>query len=45
VQSTKDEAAERLEAAGVPGGPVLDTEELLHDPHLVELRARAVIGT
>ncbi len=35
-QYTKYELAERLEAAGVPGGPVLDTAELLHDPHLVE---------
>jgi len=33
---SKYEIAERLEAAGVPGGPVLDTAELLHDPHLVE---------
>ncbi|MGH1492283.1 MAG: CaiB/BaiF CoA transferase family protein [Acidimicrobiales bacterium] len=36
VQYSKYEIAERLEAAGVPGGPVLDTAELLHDPHLVE---------
>jgi formyl-CoA transferase len=35
-QHTKYEVAEKLEAAGVPGGPVLDTAELLHDPHLVE---------
>jgi formyl-CoA transferase len=33
---TKHEVALRLEAAGVPGGPVLDTAELLQDPHLVE---------
>jgi formyl-CoA transferase len=33
---SKYEVAEKLEAAGVPGGPVLDTAELLHDPHLVE---------
>jgi formyl-CoA transferase len=32
---TKHEVAEKLEAAGVPGGPVLDTSELLTDPHLV----------
>ena len=36
AQHSKYEIAERLEAAGVPGGPVLDTAELLHDPHLVE---------
>lgn len=35
-QHAKYEIAERLEAAGVPGGPVLDTAELLNDPHLVE---------
>lgn len=35
-QHTKYEVAERLEAAGVPGGPVLDTAELMRDPHLVE---------
>ncbi len=34
-QYSKYEIAEKLEAAGVPGGPVLDTAELLHDPHLV----------
>ncbi len=33
---SKYEIAEKLETAGVPGGPVLDTAELLHDPHLVE---------
>lgn len=32
----KHEVAERLAAAGVPGGPVLDTAELLTDPHLTE---------
>jgi formyl-CoA transferase len=36
AQYTKYEVAELLEAAGVPGGPVLDTADLLHDPHLVE---------
>ncbi len=36
AQHTKYEIAELLEAAGVPGGPVLDTAELLRDPHLVE---------
>ncbi|MEL7155777.1 MAG: CoA transferase [Actinomycetota bacterium] len=36
AQYSKYEIADRLEAAGVPGGPVLDTAELLHDPHLVE---------
>lgn len=35
-QFSKYEIGEKLEAAGVPGGPVLDTAELLHDPHLVE---------
>ena len=35
-QYTKYEVAELLEAAGVPGGPVLDTTDLLRDPHLVE---------
>jgi len=38
----KHEVAERLEAAGVPGGPVLDTSELLRDPHLV---ARGFVKT
>ncbi|MDH3684169.1 MAG: CoA transferase [Acidimicrobiia bacterium] len=33
---SKYEVAQRLEAAGVPGGPVLDTAELLTDPHLTE---------
>ena len=33
---TKQEATELLEAAGVPGGPVLDTSELLNDPHLTD---------
>ncbi|MCP5026975.1 MAG: formyl-CoA transferase, partial [Actinomycetia bacterium] len=33
---TKYEIAEKLAAVGVPGGPVLDTADLLHDPHLVE---------
>lgn len=33
---TKFEVAEKLEAAGVPGGPVLDTADLHNDPHLVE---------
>ena len=33
---TKHEATELLEAAGVPGGPVLDTSELLNDPHLTD---------
>lgn len=32
----KHEVARLLEAVGVPGGPVLDTAELLHDPHLIE---------
>ena len=32
---TKYEVAAKLEEAGVPGGPVLDTTELLTDPHLV----------
>lgn len=36
IRYSKYEIAEKLEAAGVPGGPVLDTAELLHDPHLVE---------
>ncbi len=36
TEHSKYEIAERLEAAGVPGGPVLDTAELLQDPHLVE---------
>ncbi len=36
ARHSKHELAEILEAAGVPGGPVLDTAELLHDPHLVE---------
>ena len=36
AQLSKYEIAERLEAAGVPGGPVLDTAELMRDPHLVE---------
>lgn len=42
VRYPKHEVAERLAAAGVPGGPVLDTAELLHDPHLV---ARGFIKT
>ena len=33
---TKHEVAELLAAADVPGGPVLDTSELLNDPHLTE---------
>ena len=33
---TKFEVAEKLEAVGVPGGPVLDTADLHHDPHLIE---------
>ena len=36
TQHDKYEIAEKLEAAGVPGGPVLDTAELINDPHLVE---------
>lgn len=32
---SKFEVAERLEAAGVPGGPILDTVEVLNDPHLI----------
>lgn len=39
---SKYELCEKLEAAGVPGGPVLDTAELMHDPHLV---ARGFIKT
>ncbi|MFT5531061.1 MAG: crotonobetainyl-CoA:carnitine CoA-transferase CaiB-like acyl-CoA transferase [Candidatus Poriferisodalaceae bacterium] len=35
-QYTKYEVAELLATAGVPGGPVLDTADLLRDPHLVE---------
>ena len=38
----KHEVAERLAAVGVPGGPVLDTSEVLTDPHLV---ARGFIKT
>lgn len=34
IQYTKYEVAERLERAGVPGGPVLDTSDLHTDPHL-----------
>ena len=33
---TKHEIATLLAEAGVPGGPVLDTAEVLRDPHLVE---------
>ncbi|MFT7597550.1 MAG: crotonobetainyl-CoA:carnitine CoA-transferase CaiB-like acyl-CoA transferase [Acidimicrobiales bacterium] len=36
IRHSKHEIAEQLEAAGVPGGPVLDTAEVLTDPHLVE---------
>ena len=36
IQHSKYELAKRLEEHGVPGGPVLDTAELLTDPHLVE---------
>ena len=32
----KYEVAEKLEAVGVPGGPVLDTADLINDPHLRE---------
>jgi crotonobetainyl-CoA:carnitine CoA-transferase CaiB-like acyl-CoA transferase len=35
MQHTKYEVAEKLALAGVPGGPVLDTAELMQDPHLV----------
>ncbi len=35
TQHTKFEVAEILARAGVPGGPVLDTAELMRDPHLV----------
>ena len=33
---TKQQVAELLAAEDVPGGPVLDTSELLNDPHLKE---------
>jgi formyl-CoA transferase len=33
---TKQQVAELLAAEDVPGGPVLDTNELLNDPHLKE---------
>ncbi len=36
IRHSKHKIAELLESVGVPGGPVLDTAELLHDPHLVE---------
>ena len=39
---TKYEVAEKLEAAGVPAGPVLDTADLINDPHLV---ARGFVKT
>ena len=39
---TKYEVAEKLEAVGVPGGPVLDTADLIRDPHLV---ARGFVET
>ncbi|MGB5758718.1 MAG: CoA transferase, partial [Acidimicrobiales bacterium] len=39
---TKYEVAEKLEAAGVPAGPVLDTADLIDDPHLV---ARGFVKT
>ncbi|MDA3040241.1 MAG: CoA transferase [Actinomycetota bacterium] len=41
-QYDKFELGRRLEAHGVPGGPVLDTTEVLTDPHLV---ARGFIKT
>jgi len=33
---TKHEVAIALAEVGVPGGPVLDTKDLIHDPHLNE---------
>ena len=42
AQFDKFELGRRLEAHGVPGGPVLDTAEVLTDPHLV---ARGFIKT
>ncbi len=41
-QYDKFEVGRRLEAHGVPGGPVLDTAEVLTDPHLI---ARGFINT
>ncbi len=42
AQFDKFELGRRLEAHGVPGGPVLDTTEVLTDPHLI---ARGFIKT
>jgi len=36
IRHSKHKIAELLESVGVPGGPVLDTAEVLRDPHLVE---------